>query len=209
MSKYRVCLIGVITILCLIACKTEHNKKRKKEKKIKENIVLKTEPTEDKEVRNPDIRIDQTGLYAVYRGVEFTDTGNVVYRDLAHQLSNRVADTLGKYLKEQFKAGNYLSIDFKKTQITTAGMDMRDTVVYCITMIFKSVNKCEASTGIEHCGSWGNQPDNILKMRLDETLKKMHNLYVGTPKTMKYVTKENFKEYWIQFKHKKYQGDCY
>ncbi|MEY4861743.1 MAG: hypothetical protein RL059_1447, partial [Bacteroidota bacterium] len=72
-----------------------------------------------KTTEKPDsIRIDKTGLYGIYRGVEFADTGDVSRRDVAHRFSNRVADTLGKYLKAQFKAGNYLSIDFQKTKIT-------------------------------------------------------------------------------------------
>ena len=147
-------------------------------------------------------------MYGTYKGLEFVDTGDVMYNDVAHQFSNFVADTLGKFLKASYKAGNYYSIDFKKTKITTKGMDMKDTVVYCINMAFKKTDKCGASTGIEHCGSWGGQEDDLLKKRLDETIQKLAAISIGRPKTCKYVTKEKFKEYWIQFKHKNYQGDC-
>ena len=84
----------------------------------------------------------ETSCYGKYSGPEFKNG-----EDVAHQFSNRVADTLGKYLKAQFKAGNYLSIDFQKTKITTAGMDLKDSVVYCITMVFKSEKKMRCQHG--------------------------------------------------------------
>ncbi|MCX6191943.1 MAG: hypothetical protein NT109_06645 [Flavobacteriia bacterium] len=192
-------LMLLFCMAALIACKTDRPKNQNGKNK-RENQLNREKPDS--------IRIDKTGLYGIYRGVEFSDTGDIRHRDVAHQFSNRVAHILGKYLKAEFKAGNYLSIDFQKTKITTAGMDMKDTVVYCINMVFKKTDKCSASTGIEHCGSWGDQENYILKKRLDETIKKLAAICIGRPKTCKYVTDEKFKEYWIQFKHKDYQGDC-
>ena len=200
--KYGTYLIALISLLLFVECNTTNNKQHKR--KIQEE----ERKSEIKRKPNYSVTIDQNGLYGTYKGLEFVDTGDVMYNDVAHQFSNFVADTLGKFLKASYKAGNYYSIDFKKTKITTKGMDMKDTVVYCINMAFKKTDKCGASTGIEHCGSWGGQEDDLLKKRLDETIQKLAAISIGRPKTCKYVTKEKFKEYWIQFKHKNYQGDC-
>ena len=200
--KYKTYLIALISLLLFVECNTTNNKQHKR--KIQEE----ERKSELKRKPNYSVTIDQNGLYGTYKGLEFVDTGDVMYNDVAHQFSNFVADTLGKFLKASYKAGNYYSIDFKKTKITTKGMDMKDTVVYCINMAFKKTDKCGASTGIEHCGSWGGQEDDLLKKRLDETIQKLAAISIGRPKTCKYVTKEKFKEYWIQFKHKNYQGDC-
>ena len=200
--KYGTYLIALISLLLFVECNTTNNKQNKR--KIKEE----ERKSEIKRKPNYSVTIDQNGLYGTYKGLEFVDTGDVMYNDVAHQFSNFVADTLGKFLKASYKAGNYYSIDFKKTKITTKGMDMKDTVVYCINMVFKKTDKCGASTGIEHCGSWGGQADDLLKKRLDETVTNLAPLCIGRPKTYKYVTDEKFKEYWIQFKHKNYQGDC-
>ena len=200
--KSITCLMLLFCMAILIACQTDRPKNQ--DKKNKREIQLKTEKPDS-------IRIDKTGLYDIYRGVEFADTGDVSRRDVAHRFSNRVADTLGKYLKAQFKAGNYLSIDFQKTKITTAGMDLKDSVVYCITMIFKSEKKCDASTGIEHCGSWSQDEITsryFLKKRLVELKKSLQKINVGKPDVHFYKTAEKFQEYWIQFKHKDYQRDC-
>ena len=200
--NYKAYLITLISLLLFVECNTTNNKQHKR--KIQEE----ERKSELKRKPNYSVTIDQNGLYGTYKGLEFVDTGDVMYNDVAHQFSNFVADTLGKFLKASYKAGNYYSIDFKKTKITTKGMDMKDTVVYCINMVFKKTDKCGASTGIEHCGSWGGQEDDLLKKRLDETIQKLAAISIGRPKTCKYVTKEKFKEYWIQFKHKNYQGDC-
>ena len=200
--NYKAYLIALISLLLFVECNTTNNKQHKR--KIQEE----ERKSEIKRKPNYSVTIDQNGLYGTYKGLEFVDTGDVMYNDVAHQFSNFVADTLGKFLKASYKAGNYYSIDFKKTKITTKGMDMKDTVVYCINMAFKKTDKCGASTGIEHCGSWGGQEDDLLKKRLDETIQKLAAISIGRPKTCKYVTKEKFKEYWIQFKHKNYQGDC-
>lgn len=200
--KSITCLMLLFCMAVLIACKTDRTKKE--DEKNKREIQLKREKPDS-------IRIDKTGLYGIYRGVEFSDTGDISRRDVAHQFSNRVADTLGKYLKAQFKAGNYLSIDFQKTKITTAGMDLKDSVVYCITMVFKSEKKCDASTGIEHCGSWSQSEITsryFLKKRLVELKKSLQKISIGKPDVHFYKTAEKFQEYWIQFKHKDYQGDC-
>ena len=200
--NYKTYLIALISLLLFVECNTTNNKQNKR--KIQEE----ERKSEIKRKPNYSVTIDQNGLYGTYKGLEFVDTGDVMYNDVAHQFSNFVADTLGKFLKASYKAGNYYCIDFKKTKITTKGMDMKDTVVYCINMAFKKKDKCGASTGIEHCGSWGGQADDILKKRLDETITNLAPLCIGRPKTYKYVTDEKFKEYWIQFKHKNYQGDC-
>jgi hypothetical protein len=144
--NYKTYLIALISLLLFVECNTTNNKQNKR--KIQEE----ERKSETKIKPNYSVTIDQNGLYGTYKGLEFVDTGDVMYNDVAHQFSNFVADTLGKFLKASYIAGNYYSIDFKKTKITTKGMDMKDTVVYCINMAFKKTDKCGASTGKEHCG---------------------------------------------------------
>jgi hypothetical protein len=155
--KYKTYLIALISLLVFVECNTTNNKQNKRKTKEEER------KSEIKRKPNYSVTIDQNGLNGTYKGLEFVDTGDVMYNDVAHQFSNYVADTLGKFLKASYKAGNYYSIDFKKTKITTKGMDMKDTVVYCINMVFKKTDKYGAITGIELCGSWGGQADLLLK----------------------------------------------
>ena len=157
---------------------------------------------EIKQVKYPNdsIRITKDLVFANYEGVEFNQDG-----DIAHQLSNRVADTLGKHLKAAFTKGDYLALDFEHTKITTEGLDLKGSVKYCIQFPFLHTNKRDAFTGIEHCGSWDNESDYSLNKKLQERLINLQKMSIGSIKTKQFTTAEKFKEYWIQFKHKEYQ----
>ncbi len=157
---------------------------------------------EIKQVKYPNdsIRITKDFFFANYEGAEFNQDG-----DIAHQLSNRVADTLGKYLKAAFTKGDYLALDFDHTKITTEGLDLKGSVNYCIQFPFLHTNKRDAFTGIEHCGSWDNESNYSLNKKLQERLINLQKMSIGSIKTKQFTTAEKFKEYWIQFKHKEYQ----
>ncbi len=157
---------------------------------------------EIKQVKYPNdsIRITKDTFFANYEGAEFNQDG-----DIAHQLSNRVADTLGKYLKAAFTKGDYLALDFDHTKITTEGLDLKGSVKYCIQFPFLHTNKRDAFTGIEHCGSWDNESNYSLNKKLQERLINLQKMSIGSIKTKQFTTAEKFKEYWIQFKHKEYQ----
>lgn len=169
----------------------------------KKNKQKSSQPKKEiKQVKYPNdsIRITKDTFFANYEGAEFNQDG-----DIAHQLSNRVADTLGKYLKAAFTKGDYLALDFDHTKITTEGLDLKGSVNYCIQFPFLHTNKRDAFTGIEHCGSWDNESDYSLYKKLQERLINLQKMSIGSIKTKQFTTVEKFKEYWIQFKHKEYQ----
>ena len=169
----------------------------------KKNKQKSSQPKKEiKQVKYPNdsIRITKDTFFANYEGAEFNQDG-----DIAHQLSNRVADTLGKYLKAAFTKGDYLALDFDHTKITTEGLDLKGSVNYCIQFPFLHTNKRDAYTGIEHCGSWDNESDYSLYKKLQERLVNLQKMSIGSIKTKQFTTPEKFKEYWIQFKHKEYQ----
>ncbi len=169
----------------------------------KKNKQKSSQPKKEiKQVKYPNdsIRITKDTFFANYEGAEFNQDG-----DIAHQLSNRVADTLGKYLKAAFTKGDYLALDFDHTKITTEGLDLKGSVNYCIQFPFLHTNKRDAFTGIEHCGSWDNESNYSLYKKLQERLVNLQKMSIGSIKTKQFTTVEKFKEYWIQFKHKEYQ----
>ena len=169
----------------------------------KKNKQKSSQPKKEiKQVKYPNdsIRITKDTFFANYEGAEFNQDG-----DIAHQLSNRVADTLGKYLKAAFTKGDYLALDFDHTKITTEGLDLKGSVNYCIQFPFLHTNKRDAFTGIEHCGSWDNESNYSLYKKLQERLVNLQKMSIGSIKTKQFTTPEKFKEYWIQFKHKEYQ----
>lgn len=184
-------LFIVLLGIGLTSCQTE----KKKQKSIHPKKEIK-----QKKYPNDSIRITKNFCYASYEGAEFNQDG-----DIAHQLSNRVADTLGKYLKAAFKKGDYLALDFDHTKITTEGLDLEGSVKYYIQFPFLHTNKRDAFTGIEHCGSWDNESNYSLYKKLQERLINLQKMSVGSIKTKQFTTAEKFKEYWIQFKHKEYQ----
>lgn len=145
--------------------------------------------------------ISENGFYGGYVGLEFSYKG-----DVAHQFSNKVAKVVGKYLKDSYSRGVYLKVDFKNTKIKTIGMDQNGFVNFTIDMPFIKVNKSNAYTGIVHCGTWVNQKDSRLNVRLKEQLRKLKRISFWKPNYDYFKTDGGYKEYWIQFKHYKYQN---
>lgn len=147
--------------------------------------------------------ISSKGFSGKYVGVEFE--GKV---DLAHRFSNKATDIIGKHLKKSYENGEYLKVDFKNTKITTSGLDLKGNVAFVIEMPFVKVAKCEAFTGIEHVGTWVNQNNEKLDVRLNEKLQNLTTLSVGEADKAYFHTEQGYKEYWIQFKHKNHQSNC-
>lgn len=189
---------ALLIILCMPllfgSCKQSY--KKKKNKKIASTQIT---PCDHKDSLN----ISLSGIKGYYKGVEFNEEG-----DIAHQFSNKVAKQAGIFLKEQYQKGNYLKIDFSRTKITTKGLDLIDTVHYTIEMPFIKTTKCQGFTGIEHCGTWDNQNGQLLKERLNDLKKSLETIKIGKSDQHYFRTEENFKEYWVQFKHKDYQKEC-
>ncbi len=110
----------------------------------------KEQPEEDQPlVCSPyEIYIDDSIAMACYSGPEFLNG-----EDIGHQLSNYVADSVGKYLKWSFEKS-----DYKRVLLDSIAVDLTvisgDTVTYTIQIPFEKTNRCNATTCIDHRGSW-------------------------------------------------------
>ena len=157
-----------------------------------------------------------TGCKGTYTGPEF-ETGN----DIAHDYSNVITKAVAAKLKELYKSGDYVKVNFDGIKLSTKGMGTGN-VVYEVEMPFESVNnKCDARTGFAHVGGWGHPGAGVNKRKdelfndstKDSTGKSVRtNPVVGTINDMetskKTSTPEGLIEYWIQWKHSSLQSDC-
>lgn len=146
-------------------------------------------------------KITANEFFASYKGADFVNGD-----DIAHQLSNFVADSLGKLLKSEYKKGNYKKVDFEKTKIETLKYH-EDSVYYTIKMPLKSVSKCEAYTCIDHRGSWISlirKTDSDLKEFISKiSVAKNHKEEIKL-----FKTDFGLYEYWVQYRHPVLQEDC-
>ncbi len=192
----KLLFIAVSIALFTLNCSTRNQKKKPSNPTRPE--VVETTPTYDS------ICISDKGMTGYFKGPEYNEEG-----DIAHQFSNTVANRVGEYLKDRYSKKCYLKVDLEGINIITKGLNQVDSVYYAIEMPFKRVAKCEAFTGIEHCGSWNYQPGILLNKRFKELREGLvKNWSVGNSAYQFYKTEEGFQEYWIQFKHKDYQAAC-
>ena len=151
---------------------------------------------------------DENGCIGKYVGSEFDTNG-----DIAHKYSNTITKYVSDKLKELYKSGIYVKVDFGGIKIKTKGMGS-GSVVYTVNIPFIGVsNKCEATTGFAHVGGWGHTPE--LNSRKSEILNyipqgKTDNVVFDNKLYVSQLTKtpEGLEEYWIQWKHKDYQSEC-
>jgi hypothetical protein len=187
MRKYRVfALFGLL--ICSCNGQTES---------IKLNSTLKV--VSKKSVYYSRITSDQ--FFASYKGPDFQNG-----EDIAHQLSNFVADTLGKHLKSEFNKNQFKKIDFENTKIETLKYHP-DSVYYTIQMPLISVSRCDAYTCIDHRGSWASWTK-----KTDSDLQKFItkiSCYPNHKEEIKlFRTEFGLYEYWVQFRHPILQSDC-
>jgi hypothetical protein len=146
-------------------------------------------------------KISSNEFFASYKGPDFINGA-----DIGHQLSNFVADTLGKHLKSEYKKGNYKKVDLKETEILTLKYHP-DSVYYTIKMPLKNVSACEAFTCIDHRGSWIS-----LVKKTDSDLKEFVSKISVEPNHKEeiklFTTDFGLYEYWVQFRHPILQKDC-
>lgn len=194
--RFQLIIIALPVLIYSVNCTpSQRNKKNGKPRH---------EKTKHISIKYDSITLTDKGLKGYFKGPEYTEEG-----DIAHQFSNTVAKKVGHYLKERYKKKVYLKIDLSGIKITTQGLDQLDDVIYTLKMPFQRVSKCEAYTGIEHCGSWDHQEKRLLNERFKELKKGLQTEYsIGPMEHQFYTTSEGFQEYWIQFKHKEYQFDC-
>jgi hypothetical protein len=152
---------------------------------------------------------DNNGCRGTYKGPEYSSQNG----DIAHQYSNKISNAVGVKLKELYRSGTYVRVKFSGIKLSTVGMGSGN-VVYTVNIPFESVsNKCDAMTGFGHVGGWGHTPE--LEKRKGEILGYIpsgknenvvldNELYVSNLT----VTKEGLQEYWIQWKHRDFQGEC-
>lgn len=148
------------------------------------------------------------GCSGKYVGPEFDRNG-----DVAHKYSNTITQSVATKLKELYKAGIYVKVDFNNIKMTTKGMGSGN-VVYTVNIPFVSVSdKCDARTGFAHVGGWNHSPE--LNARKSEILNfipqgKSENIVLNNELDVSKLTRtqEGLQEYWIQWRHKDYQGDC-
>jgi hypothetical protein len=146
-------------------------------------------------------RISSNEFFASYKGADFVDGD-----DIAHQLSNFVADSLGKHLKSEFKKGKYKKVDFKNTIIETYKYHP-DSVYYTVKMPLLSVDACEAFTCIDHRGSW----ISLIKKTdadLNEFIAKISVNPNHKEEVKLFTTEFGLYEYWVQFRHPILQENC-
>ena len=156
------------------------------------------------------------GCSGTYTGPEFQGGS-----DVAHQYSNTITKAVANKLKELYKSGSYVKVDFSGIKLSTKGMGSGN-VVYSVTIPFMKVNdKCEARTGFAHVGGWKHEGAGVSTRKseiYDDTINDQNgneirtNPVVGTINDMesskRTSTPEGLVEYWIQWKHSNYQSDC-
>jgi hypothetical protein len=187
MKKYRIfALFGLL--ICSCKGQTQPIELNTTPKRVFEKSIYYSSITSDK-------------FFASYRGADFVNRV-----DVAHRLSNYVADTLGKYLKMEYKLGNYKKIDFESTKIETNKYHP-DSVFYTIEMPLISVSKCDAFTCIDHRGSWASRIKKT-DSDLQEFITKISIHPSHKAEVKLFRTEFGLYEYWVQFRHPEIQSNC-
>lgn len=155
---------------------------------------------ETKDVQN-NITCTNEGCKGFYEGPEFLNGS-----DVAHQFSNEMSEKVGEKLKELYQSKNYSKVDFDKIEISTIGMNSGN-VKYNLEIPFGKVkNKCDAYTSFDHVGGWNHKPAlEERKIQLQNALLKDDSLNISKLQ----ITQEGLHEYWIQWKNKDLQKDCF
>lgn len=192
-SKQNPLILFTFSIALISAMASCANKPKQK-KIIKTEKIARAQPIYS-------VKITSKNFYASYKGPDFVNGD-----DIAHQLSNFVADTLGKYLKSEFRDGKFKKLDFDKTIIKTL-KNHPDTVFYTVNMPFQNVSSCEAYTCIDHRGSWVNN-----KRKTDNDLKEFILSIQTSPNHKEEIklfqTNSGLYEYWVQFRSTDLQKKC-
>lgn len=140
-----------------------------------------------------------------YIGPEFL--GDI---DTAHRLSNLVADSVGRKLKQLYNKKKFSKVDFKRVEMSTEGMgDGIDGVRYFVKIPFLKVNfPCQATTSFDHSGGWGHKP--ALEKRKIDLLNPEKGIVLCNKLDISplFKTKEDLQEYWIQWRNTSFQSSC-
>jgi hypothetical protein len=179
-------MLRFIFFLLIVACSTPEKEQDKDE------VPLICSPYE--------IYIDDTVAMACYTGPEFLNG-----EDIGHQLSNYVADSVGRHLKSTFEKNHY-----KRVVLDSIAVDLTfisgDTVTYTIQIPFEKTNRCHATTCIDHRGSWvdNRRIADAHHKEFIQNLKKAGYQRIAS----NLFTSGTLYEYWVIFNREADLRDC-
>ena len=147
------------------------------------------------------INCNEIGCSGTYIGPEFDNSKPNGKKDIAHQFSNKIAERVGDELKKLYTQNKYSKVDLENISMSTQDMKGTGNVTYKIHIPFVQVNdSCDAFTAFDHRGGW-NHVINEGGVRKEFVNKQDVQL-------IEKKTKEGLQEFWIQFKHEKFQANC-
>ena len=203
-----ICLLGILTFL--FACSQNNDDQGGRYASLETDEDTSTHITERYNYFIDTPVCNENCCTGVYKGVEFVDEEymlklNLTGTDIAHNYSNVMCKYVGNKLKELYNQGLYSKVDLRHIRMTTKGMGDGDGYVeYRVVIPFVRVKtKSQAMTAFDHSGGWGHKPDIEERKRqlLKGRIVKGKRLYISPLKK----TSEGLQEYWIQWRHPKYQ----
>lgn len=157
----------------------------------------------DKDIRpqSNEVVCKDTGCTGFYEGPEFINN-----EDVAHQFSNTMSAKVGEQLKKLYQAKIFSKVDFNHIKMTTAGMNSGQVKYELFIPFVKVESKCDAFTSFDHVGGWNHKPAlEARKLQLQNVLIEGDSLNISSLKT----TPENLQEYWIQWRNRDLQQECF
>ena len=152
-------------------------------------------------LQSKDLVCSEAGCKGFYEGPEFINN-----EDIAHQFSNKMSAKVGEQLKKLYQAKIYSKVDFDHIKMTTAGMNSGHVKYELFIPFVKVESRCDAFTSFDHVGGWNHKPAlEERKLQLQKVLIEGDSLNISSLKT----TQENLQEYWIQWRNKDLQSDCF
>lgn len=178
-APFKIFLFSAISV---IACQNTASTSNIKTEELSENPSI--------------ISCDENGCSGAYIGAEYING-----LDIAHQFSNKMANQVGKYLKELYQAGTYVKVDLENIKMKTEGLDHTGDVLYELSIPFMSVSdSCLATTAFDHRGGWGHSITEKSVLNTFKSKRKLEYKELKTP--------EGLQEFWIQWQHADWQSNC-
>jgi hypothetical protein len=146
---------------------------------------------------------------AVYEGPEFVFRKGLGWRDSAHLTSKYLTDRLSRFLKSNYGKGHYYRVDLKNIRVTIAGnvrhvWPSQNLCRYTLEIPLSATNRGKAITSIAHLGTWVRDYHRVNKREAFLKKARIEKKYGGKVSMTLVETPEGFKEYWFQFKSRKF-----
>lgn len=203
-----VALLFFLVLTNLFSACSQSEQKNSGEKSASDSITINSKTKKyDYSIQTP--ICSEKGCYGKYTGPEFVDEEtamelNLTGTDIAHNYSNLMAKHVGEQLKQLYKQGKFVKVDFANIQMSTKGMNDGDEYVeYTLNIPFVAVqSKHEAMTSFDHSGGWGHPPELAKRktqlLNSPSRIVKNNRLWISP--LLK--TPEGLEEYWIQWQHR-------